>query len=88
MFFAQKLQGVRYFFSAKDIPGKNNFSPKFSIFGILEEEEIFVGQNSDILFYGQPAGLILADTFQIANSAASKVKITYVESGTTLIINV
>ncbi|XP_037034825.1 indole-3-acetaldehyde oxidase-like isoform X2 [Bradysia coprophila] len=75
---ALKIPGVRYFFSAKDIPGKNNFSPK--LFGIVEEEEIFVGENSDILFNGQPAGVILADTFSLANSAASKVKITYVES--------
>ncbi|KAJ6644052.1 Xanthine dehydrogenase [Pseudolycoriella hygida] len=74
---ALKIPGVRYFFSAKDIPGKNNFSPK--LFGIVEEEEIFVGQESDILFYGQPAGVILADTMTLANSAAMKVKITYVE---------
>ncbi|KAJ6644053.1 Xanthine dehydrogenase [Pseudolycoriella hygida] len=75
---ALKIPGVQYFFSAKDIPGKNNFSPK--LFGIVEEEEIFVGQNSEILFYGQPAGVILADTMDLANSAATKVKITYVES--------
>lgn len=75
----QKIPGVRFFFSAKDIPGKNNFCPK--LFGIDEEEEIFVGQDSEILFHGQPAGVILADTFALANSAASKVKITYVESG-------
>ena len=43
-----------------------------------------MGQNSEILFYGQPAGVILADTFALANSAASKVKITYVESGKVL----
>lgn len=34
-----------------------------------------------ILFNGQPAGVILADTFALANSAATKVKIIYVRTG-------
>lgn len=50
----------------------------------MEEEEIFVGQNSEILFNGQPAGIVLADTFALANLGASKVKIIYVESGKNL----
>jgi len=80
-FISQKIPGVRFFFSAKDIPGKNNFCPMVQgiLPGIVEEEEIFVGQNSEILFYGQPAGLILADTLRLANLAASKVKIVYME---------
>lgn len=49
--------------------------------GIVDDEEIFIGENSEIHFNGQPAGLILADTFALANSAASKVKLTYVENG-------
>lgn len=51
------------------------------LLGIVEVEEIFVGQNSEILFYGQPAGVILADTMRLANLAATKVQIIYVESG-------
>ncbi len=74
------MPGVRYFFSAKDIPGKNNFCPTM-LLGIVEVEEIFVGQNSEILFYGQPAGVILADTLRLANLAATKVEIIYVEKG-------
>lgn len=77
--FLQKIRGVRHFFSAKDIPGKNNFSARIET--TIEDEEIFVGKDSEIRFNGQPAGLILADTFDLANSAASKVKIIYVESG-------
>lgn len=42
-----------------------------------QAEEIFVGHDSEILFHGQPAGIILADTFALANYAATKVKIIY-----------
>lgn len=44
---------------------------------IEAEEEIFVGQNSRVLFNGQPCGVILADSHDLANYAASKVSIIY-----------
>lgn len=42
-------------------------------------EELFVGVDSSIKFFGQPAGILLADTLALANVAAKLVKITYVE---------
>lgn len=46
---------------------------------VFEEEEIFIGENSRVLFNGQPCGIILADTFDLANYAATKVKVIYGE---------
>lgn len=74
----QKISGVHYFFSAKDIPGKNSFTPTSYL--TTEPEEIFVG-TGDILFYDQPVGIILADSLELANYAATKVRIMYVNSG-------
>lgn len=66
------------FYSAKDIPGKNSFIPlKQTIPIMLEDEEIFVGVDSKILYYGQPCGMILANSMDLAYYAASQVKITY-----------
>lgn len=65
--------------SAKDIPGKNNFIPKLPF--MEKPEELFVGMDSDVLFNGQPAGLVLAETHALANLAAKKVRITYIETG-------
>lgn len=74
----QKIPGVRYFFSAKDIPGKTDFSPVEDFTSYVEE--LFVGVTSDVLFYGQPVGVILADTMSLAMYASSKVKVIYVDS--------
>lgn len=43
------------------------------------EEEILVGTKSRVAFHGQPCGIILADTFDLANFAATKVDVTYIE---------
>lgn len=64
------------FYSAKDIPGKNSFIPLRNPF-FFEDEEIFVGVNSTILYHGQPCGVILANSMALANYAATRVKITY-----------
>lgn len=45
--------------------------------GAMQVEEIFLGAESPVLYNGQPIGVILADTFVLANLAAKKVKITY-----------
>lgn len=75
---ALRQPGVRYFFSAKDIPGENNFTP-LSVFTTVTEE-LFLGSGT-VLYYDQPVGIILADSMEIANNAVGKVKIFYVNEG-------
>ncbi|XP_055607410.1 uncharacterized protein LOC129755104 [Uranotaenia lowii] len=70
---ALKLPGVIAFFSAKDIPGNNNFMP--AGLGNLEVEEIFCSE--EVKFHSQFAGLIVAETFNQAQRAAKAVRITY-----------
>lgn len=75
----QNIPGVEYFFSAEDIPGENNFMPA-SVAGSMGSgnvEQIFLSKDNPVLFNGQPVGIILANTFTLANKAAKKVKITY-----------
>lgn len=75
---ALRMVGVRYFFSAKDIPGENNFTPKSTFSTVVEE--LFLGSGT-VLYYDQPVGIILADSMEIANSAVDKVRILYVTEG-------
>lgn len=72
------------FFSAKDIPGINTFMPKDYLF-VSEPEEIFC--SSKVLFYNQPVGIIVADSFELAQYAAKLVVISYAENGKFLICN-
>ncbi|XP_055686789.1 uncharacterized protein LOC129792085 isoform X2 [Lutzomyia longipalpis] len=69
---ALKIPGVVAFFGPKDIPGNNNFSPVGLMGGT---EEIFC--SGKVLFNGQPAGMIVAERFDLAYEAAKLVKITY-----------
>ncbi|XP_055537408.1 xanthine dehydrogenase/oxidase-like [Wyeomyia smithii] len=71
---ALKLPGVVAFFSAKDIPGTNNFM-YFSNFMGSEIEEVFASET--VHYHGQPVGLIVAKSHALANRAAGLVKITY-----------
>lgn len=74
----QEIPGVVAFFSAKDIPGENSFMPvNAGVFGITENELIFLEIDSEVLFHGQPCGMIVAKTMAIANMAATHVEIVY-----------
>lgn len=44
-----------------------------------EVEEIFC--SSDVKYYGQPAGLIVAETYGLANYAVGLVEIIYEDGG-------
>ncbi len=70
---------MRHYFSAKDIPGENDFFAKSlgAAIGAFGVEEIFLGDESPVLYHGQPIGVILADSFALANKAAKKVKVSY-----------
>jgi xanthine dehydrogenase/oxidase len=74
----QKLPGVIAFYSAKDIPGSNTFMPAKMML-VFEPEEIFC--SSDVKFHGQPVGIILAETNDLANRAAELVDVIYEKSG-------
>lgn len=66
------------FYSAKDIPGENTFGAPLPFLENIEE--IFVGVDSEIKYFGQPIGIVLAETMALANYAATKVQIIYVDN--------
>ncbi|XP_047987082.1 indole-3-acetaldehyde oxidase-like [Leguminivora glycinivorella] len=71
---ALKLPGVIAFFSAKDIPGPNCFLPP-QVPILLSSEQIFC--DSQIKYYDQPIGVIVAETDKLANRAALLVHVKY-----------
>lgn len=72
---ALDLPGVHAFYSAEDIPGRNDFMP--TELGEPHVEEIFC--SGSVLYNGQPAGIILAESFELAYQASKLVHITYSE---------
>ncbi|KAJ8668983.1 hypothetical protein QAD02_000242 [Eretmocerus hayati] len=75
---ALKIPGVIAFYSAKDIPGKNAFINSDNKYFSLERDEILFA-DKQVQYAGQPFGIIVAETMDIAQSAASQVKLTYVK---------
>lgn len=73
---ALKVPGVIAFYSAKDIPGTNSFV--YKPLGFDDDEEIFAAKT--ILYHDQPIGMIVADSNDLANRAAKKVKVMYTRS--------
>lgn len=70
----QKLDGVIAFYSAKDIPGNNSFTPT-NVPLMIADEEILCSK--EVKYYGQPVGIIVADREKLANKAAKLVKVKY-----------
>lgn len=62
------------FYTAKDFPGDNTFTPSGYI-SLVDREEILCKEQ--VKFFGQPAGIIVADRETTANKAAKLVKIIY-----------
>ncbi|XP_053674772.1 xanthine dehydrogenase-like [Anopheles nili] len=79
---ALALSGVRAFFCAQDIPGRNNFMPLEM--GFPDVEEIFC--SGEVQFAGQVVGMICADSFEQANHAVKLVKIEYKRSGNRIVL--
>ncbi|KAF9416485.1 hypothetical protein HW555_006152 [Spodoptera exigua] len=66
--------GVVAFYTAKDIPGHNSFTPtngrNFPV-----DEEIFC--EKQVKYFNQPLGVIVAETHALAEKAAKMVKVQY-----------
>ncbi|XP_058123363.1 uncharacterized protein LOC131294469 [Anopheles ziemanni] len=72
---ALKIPGVVAFYSAKNIPGANNFVSDAMNINLPDGEEIFC--SGRVLFHGQPVGVIVAERYELAIRAAKKVQIIY-----------
>lgn len=73
---ALAMKGIVAFFSSKDIPGKNLCITGADKFLFLPQDEILFAEK-DVLYPGQPVGVIVAETHNLANEAAKLVKIKY-----------
>ncbi|KAK9496478.1 hypothetical protein O3M35_013241 [Rhynocoris fuscipes] len=73
---ALHLPGVVAFYTADDIPGVNTFIQPNFIYP--EMEEVFC--SSKTLYAGQPIGIIIAATQELANKATTYVKVSYSSS--------
>lgn len=70
---ALKMPGVAAFITAKDIKGKNNFSP------LGHDSALFADERTQ--YNGQPIGVIVADTLRHAEAAVKLVKVQYDREG-------
>ncbi|XP_063385400.1 uncharacterized protein LOC134671467 [Cydia fagiglandana] len=71
---ALRHPGVVAFYSAKDIPGTNAFTPGDNVF-FLKREEVFC--SGAVRYNGQPVGVIVAETRAIAEYATKLVHVKY-----------
>ncbi|XP_011882440.1 PREDICTED: xanthine dehydrogenase-like [Vollenhovia emeryi] len=73
---ALDMKGVVEFFSAGDVPGKNVcISAANKLRGLINDELLFAEDN--VMYAGQPVGVIVAETQNLAIDAAKLVKINY-----------
>lgn len=70
----QSQPGVIAFYSAKDIPSINSFTPTNDP-RYLMDEEVFC--NDTVKYFNQPFGIIVAETQVIAERAAKMVEVEY-----------
>ncbi|XP_013162269.1 PREDICTED: indole-3-acetaldehyde oxidase-like [Papilio xuthus] len=71
---ALKQPGVIAFYSAKDIPGVNSFTPAGTVFYETDEELLCA---KEIKYFNQAIGIIVAETRYIADVAAKLVTAKY-----------
>ncbi|KYN03669.1 Aldehyde oxidase 2 [Cyphomyrmex costatus] len=71
-----QMKGVIAFFSVDDIPGRNLCISAASKLTSLPEDELLFAEK-DVLYAGQPVGVIVAETHNLANEAADLVQIIY-----------
>ncbi|KAH9639142.1 hypothetical protein HF086_018210 [Spodoptera exigua] len=69
--------GVIEFYSSKDIPGLNSFTPTDYYSTYHMNEEVFC--SGQVKYYNQPLGLIVALTQDIAYEAVDLVKVNYTD---------
>lgn len=74
---AMALPGVVAFISAKDIPGDNL---------VGSDIPLYVPIGAEVQCIGAPVGLIIATSDDVANRAASLVRITYTSLGKTPLV--
>ena len=66
---AKLISGVRAVLTSKDIPGTNQIG------GIIPDETLLA--EGEVHFVGEPIGMVIADSFEIARKAIRKIKIDY-----------
>ncbi|XP_068627626.1 aldehyde oxidase 1-like [Battus philenor] len=71
---AIKEPGVVAFYTAKDIPGVNSFTPAGALLSPNVEELLC---NGKVKYYNQPIAIVVAKTRQIADRAAKLVTVKY-----------
>ncbi|KAJ0176326.1 hypothetical protein K1T71_008500 [Dendrolimus kikuchii] len=72
---ALNYPGVIAFYTAKDIPGINSFTPNNYLLYTSYEEILCSGK---VKYYNQPIGVIVGESQEIANKAAEMVQVTYI----------
>ena len=66
---AKSIFGVRAILTSKDIPGINQVG------GIIPDETLFA--EDEVHFVGEPIGIVVADSYELAKKAANKINIGY-----------
>ncbi|KAJ1916407.1 hypothetical protein H4219_003809 [Mycoemilia scoparia] len=66
---ALALEGVEHIYFAKDVPGHNTWGP------IFQDEEFLASE--EVVYFGQPIGLVLAVDQRAAQQASRLVKVDY-----------